>query len=133
MPFCPSCKYEYQAGMTICPDCDVALVASLPEEEDDGEKDWAPLARIMSQQVAEMVAEALEAKGISALVYSGAGYFGQAGAMGVSSYQPVGGGFTIMVPRESIEDADREGEVILGEEWQKAKLLDIESEGDTEI
>ncbi len=132
MPFCPSCKYEYQAGMTNCPDCDVKLVDSLPLD-DDGEKDWAPLARIMSQQVAEMVAEALEAKGISALIYSGTGYFGQAGAMGISSYQPVGGGFTIMVPRESIEDADREGEVILGEEWQKAKLLDIQAEGEEEI
>jgi hypothetical protein len=26
MPYCPSCKYEYKEGATICPDCGVALV-----------------------------------------------------------------------------------------------------------
>ncbi len=34
MPFCPQCRYEYQAGMSRCPDCDVELVEQLsPEEE----------------------------------------------------------------------------------------------------
>jgi hypothetical protein len=31
MPFCPSCRYEYREGMTICADCGAALVARLPE------------------------------------------------------------------------------------------------------
>ncbi len=34
--FCPVCKCEYRAGFTHCPDCDVDLVDSLPEEKDDG-------------------------------------------------------------------------------------------------
>jgi hypothetical protein len=33
MPFCPVCKYEYVAGITRCPDCDVDLVDKLDEEE----------------------------------------------------------------------------------------------------
>lgn len=33
MPFCPVCKYEYVAGITRCPDCDVDLVAKLDAEE----------------------------------------------------------------------------------------------------
>jgi len=28
--FCPKCATEYQAGVTICADCDVPLVAELP-------------------------------------------------------------------------------------------------------
>jgi hypothetical protein len=31
MPFCPSCRYEYQAGVTRCADCGGALVEKLPE------------------------------------------------------------------------------------------------------
>jgi len=30
--FCPKCKAEYREGFTHCSDCDVDLVASLPEE-----------------------------------------------------------------------------------------------------
>lgn len=31
--FCPKCKAEYKSGITICADCDVQLVESLPEEQ----------------------------------------------------------------------------------------------------
>ncbi len=34
MPFCPQCRYEYQAGIQQCPDCGVELVEQLlPEGE----------------------------------------------------------------------------------------------------
>lgn len=34
MPFCPHCRYEYQAGIYQCPDCGVELVEQLsPEAE----------------------------------------------------------------------------------------------------
>lgn len=34
MPFCPNCRYEYQAGMRWCSDCGVELVEQLlPEGE----------------------------------------------------------------------------------------------------
>jgi hypothetical protein len=33
MPFCPSCKTEYIAGVARCSDCDVSLVDRLPEEQ----------------------------------------------------------------------------------------------------
>ena len=33
MPFCPSCGYEYVAGIKKCPDCGVDLVDELPPEE----------------------------------------------------------------------------------------------------
>ena len=35
MSFCPSCRAEYEAGITQCPDCDTALVNSLPVGQTD--------------------------------------------------------------------------------------------------
>ena len=34
MPWCPECKMEYREGITVCSDCNVELVAELPEEVD---------------------------------------------------------------------------------------------------
>ena len=128
MPFCPSCRYEYEAGVLTCPDCDLALVEVLPEDEDEPAEyhDWIPLARLMSTPVAEMVLEGLRVKGIPAVLHSEAGYFGATGSMGPSSYQPVGGAYTLLVPREFVADADAEGETILGDEWPKVRIIEID-------
>ncbi len=127
--FCPQCRYEYKAGITICPDCNASLVETLPKAEDKElpkeYKDWIQLARINSQYYAEMLLEALRSKEIPAVIESGTGHFGQTGQMGVS-FRPVGGGYSLYVPREFVKDADNEGFVILGVEWEKAKLVDIE-------
>lgn len=37
MAFCPSCGYEYEKRIRVCPDCDVELVDELLEEHFDGE------------------------------------------------------------------------------------------------
>jgi hypothetical protein len=31
--YCPKCRYEYQEGVTQCPDCGVDLVVDLPPED----------------------------------------------------------------------------------------------------
>jgi len=84
------------------------------------------LARLTSQHYADMITDALRAKEIPVVVISGAGHFGQTGQMGISSFRPIGGGYSVMVPREFIDRADIEGQQILGEEWEKAKLFDVE-------
>jgi hypothetical protein len=53
------------------------------------------------------------------------GYFGFVGTQGLSSYAPVGGGYTLLVSREAVTDAVEEVKLILGEDWEKAKLIDI--------
>jgi hypothetical protein len=40
--FCPECKAEYRPGFTHCADCDVNLVANLPEAK-PGNSDWSNL------------------------------------------------------------------------------------------
>lgn len=128
--YCPNCKFEYEAGVFKCPDCDEYLVDQLPcddEYPEENEFNWVQLARLNSDQYAEMLKEVLEKKNIPVILHSGAGHFGITGQMGVTS-RPVGGAYSILVPEEFVVEADNEGLAILGEEWEKARLIEIEIE-----
>jgi len=133
MPFCPLCHYEYKMGVSLCPDCEEKLVDSLPDEKESFEPDeqydnWVQLARLNSLQSADMIEEVLQEKKIPVVIYSGAGHFGETGQMGPSSSRPIGGGYSVFVPKEFVSDADQEALIILGEEWEKGKMFDIENE-----
>lgn len=127
--FCPNCKFEYEAGVFKCPDCDEYLVDQLSPDGEEAESDyhWIQLARINSDQYAEMIKEALESQDIPVILHSGTGHFGITGQMGVIS-RPIGGAYSILVPEENIVDANNIGFSILGDEWEKAKLVNIEEE-----
>jgi hypothetical protein len=130
MPFCPMCHYEYLPSVSECPDCKVKLVSSLPlkpEESEDAHdpENWVPLARFTSTQYAGMVLEALESKDIPAMLSDQTGYFGRISQMELSSSPPLSGGVVILyVHEEFAEEASQEGRLILGEDWDKAKLVD---------
>lgn len=126
MPFCPSCEYEYEAGVTECPDCGVKLVDTLPAEEEVEDIDWVQLARINSANTAEMVKEALENAEIPVVMRSGAGHFGITGQLGPSSYVPIGGGWSFFVDARRLREADEIAAGILGDEWEKARLIDFD-------
>ena len=135
MPFCPKCRFEYEADVAVCPDCDMELVADRPPDPDEEEseyKNWIPLARLTSEQYAEMIQERLEQVNIPVVILSGTGHFGYIGTMGPSSFAPVGGGYTVMVPEEFAADADIEGQAMLGDDWTAAKLVDIDEEEDAQ-
>lgn len=126
MPFCPGCHYEYEPTMSICPDCDEKLVDVLPEEPQETEyRDWTPIVRLTAEQYAEMIVDALRAEKIPVVAQSGAGHFGQTGQMGPSSFRAVGGGYSLLVPLQFVEQADQIGFGLLGEEWEKARLIDL--------
>lgn len=130
--FCPSCRYEYMETVTVCSDCNEQLVSQLPEtsKESDtnetGYDGWVHLARLTAHEYAELLIEALHANDIPAVILSGSGHFGQTGQMGPSSAVPISSGFSVMVPHEFVDQADQIAGSILGEEWEKAKLFDIE-------
>ena len=74
MAFCPNCEAEYKTGMTVCPDCDIELVAELtPENKVHDTSDGEPVAlqSFKTGAEAEMVREMLERNGIRSFVEGG--------------------------------------------------------------
>ena len=128
--FCPKCRYEYKPEISTCPDCDERLVVTLPEETSEkavspeSYEDWIHMARLTSTMSAEMLENVLRSKNIPVVILSESGHFGQTGQMGASSFRPIGGGYSVMVPAEHVAAVDAEGIAILGDEWIKAKLTD---------
>jgi len=128
MPFCPKCRLEYRPGITFCPDCEKHLVDEMPEppmkpKEPDYSKDWVPLAQFGTQAYGAIIEEGFKSLGIPVTVLSGAGHFGQIGAMG-TAFLPIEGAYIILVPREDVDRADQEGETMLGELWRSSRLAD---------
>ena len=132
MPFCPKCKYEYVASVSKCPDCNENLVDSLPKESDltddnfEKYKDWIPLAKFNSDQIAAMTLGSLRSKDIPSVILSGTGHFGMTGQMGASAFRPIGGSYTLLIPEEYVIIADKECKMIFGSEWDKVKIIDLE-------
>jgi hypothetical protein len=135
MLFCPICLSEYKDDMTICADCGAELVESLPDDDDLGgmgplqQADeemavhWTPLARLTSSKQADLVLDGLRDKDIPVIVRPGTPDFGQ---VGPSSFGPGDSAYvTLMVPRDFVDEADREAEIILGSRWKKWRLVDV--------
>jgi len=69
MPFCPNCKYEYEAGVDRCADCGVPLVERL-EGEHPQPRPEVPLVKLAEglRPMVEMLADILRKCGIESLV-----------------------------------------------------------------
>jgi len=70
MPFCPKCKYEYRPDVTVCPDCDLKLIAKLhaPEKQEHIDVELVTVADFTFDIQAEEAKALLESHGISAIV-----------------------------------------------------------------
>ncbi|MCL5104188.1 MAG: DUF2007 domain-containing protein [Armatimonadetes bacterium] len=66
MPYCPKCRYEYRAGFSRCPDCDVSLVEELPAEKVERPVETVCVASYQFEIAAQMAKTKLEAHGIPA-------------------------------------------------------------------
>jgi len=68
MPICPNCNYEYIEGITLCPDCNTALVAvdELKKFDELSEDDWVLVYTSFYEFVIDMLKSNLEGAGIAA-------------------------------------------------------------------
>jgi|ERR1044072_862605 len=74
MAFCPNCEAEYKEGITVCPDCNIELVAELtPENKVHDTSDGEPVAlrSFKNSAEAELVREMLNGNGIRSFVQGG--------------------------------------------------------------
>jgi hypothetical protein len=71
VPFCPTCRTEYQSGIRRCADCDAELVDALPEEEEKeqvSETGLVLLAVFPNAAEARLIQELLRNNGIEAVL-----------------------------------------------------------------
>jgi hypothetical protein len=65
--FCPNCRSEFRSGITTCPDCNVPLVDSLPEQRHD-QAAWVEVAETADPSLVPVLRSALEGAGIPCLL-----------------------------------------------------------------
>ena len=126
MPFCPTCKFEYQPGHNICPDCGDELVASLDsgaspaaESPDDS---WTSICQIGGGMNSTLAKGSLDSNNIPSIVMSSsldAASFSRltAGLSGSSAE-----GNVLMVPREYRDQAVLILQAILGDEFREIEI-----------
>lgn len=70
MPYCPRCRSEYEPSVSVCAECGVPLVESLPEEESRTGSDERLVAVWTGQgeMEAQVVRSILEASGIDCMI-----------------------------------------------------------------
>jgi len=105
MAYCPKCQFEYEAGITHCPDCKLDLVDQLPDavpavEPDHGTpgEDFVPLPEVEGGVYAEMVKGALNKRGIESYIHTE----GFSDTIGITGTGPVSKGYRVFVPASRI-------------------------------
>jgi len=73
MPYCPKCRFDYRAGMAVCPDCGEALLeGSVPppgrEHRPSPETEPVRLCRVADPNEAEIIHAALTEAGIQSVI-----------------------------------------------------------------
>jgi len=118
--YCPKCRYEYEIGVLICPDCNEPLVDQLPPEKTAAmtpDRDWVAVGSVASEMKAEIAKGSLDSSNIPSLVLSsnfsayGRGMDFQSGLM-----PSLTRGNVVMVPREYREAAALILEAVLGDD-----------------
>lgn len=120
MSFCPTCRYEYETGIRVCPDCSEELVDRLDEtgsaavQPDDS---WIVVGSVTGDIKSDIARGSLDSNNIPSVILSsgfsayGRGIDHHAGLAALS-----GAGNIIMVPREYRDAASLILEAVLGDE-----------------
>ena len=147
MLYCSHCKYEYKYGISVCPDCGERLsqTPDIPTSLDTTQNypgldnfdsreshqsvsdssfpiEWIRLANLDTQQDAQMMVDALRQSDIRSIQQGESSSLGESG---FSGSRLLGYGSVILVEKSSVIEADLIGQAILGDVWEKARLIDI--------
>ena len=120
MPFCPKCKYVFQNGIGICPDCDEPLVehsvsgggaAMVPDDS------WMVVGGVVDNDQKRVAKGSLDSSNIPSMVLPSrfTGFGSDIPQQPARSNSPDEGSL-IMVPREFHEEALAILEAVLGDE-----------------
>ena len=95
MSWCPKCKNEYRAGISVCPDCNEALVAELTEAM---ELEFVPIFQTID--------EAQKTKLVKYLTHCGHKVQEESGE--IETEDGIRKAFVLLVPKNSAKEATRE-------------------------
>ena len=70
MPFCPQCNAEYIEDVSICADCQVALVPERQTEDTVEYINWEVVHQVPNEVVGNIIKSVLESAGFDALLRS---------------------------------------------------------------
>lgn len=120
MPFCPKCKYIFQNGIGICPDCDEPLeeysltgrgAAMMPDDS------WMVVGGVVSHDQTRVAKGSLDSSNIPSMVLpSKFAAFGNENPPQPAHAVGADEGSLIMVPREFHDEALAILEAVLGGE-----------------
>ncbi|MDH3891044.1 MAG: hypothetical protein OEV49_08150 [candidate division Zixibacteria bacterium] len=120
MPFCPKCKYVFQNGIGICPDCDEPLVehsltgkgaAMMPDDS------WMVVGGVVNHDQTRVAKGSLDSSNIPSMVLpSKFAVFGTENPQPPIDPNGPDDGSLIMVPREFHDEALAILEAVLGDE-----------------
>ena len=120
MSYCPKCRYEYEVGMLVCPDCNETLVDKLPPDRTAAvvpDDSWIVVGGVASEIKSEMARGSLDSNNIPSMILSSTfGAFGRGLDFNLGLAGTRRAGNIIMVPREYGEQAALVLEAILGED-----------------
>ena len=106
--YCPECRAEFRDEIAICPDCEIALVAELPDMVDLSPQDLVSVLETADVAVLPVVKSVLSAANIP-FVVQGDEAIGvlPVGRVGLGGLTSGGHGLSagILVPREREEEA----------------------------
>jgi hypothetical protein len=103
--YCPTCRSEYEPGVTRCAECEAALVENLPEDARADAEEFVPLREVNDPDELAVLQSVLDAAGVPYMLQGeeAQGLFPFPGAG--ANLLPPSLGAIIHVPRSRLDEA----------------------------